>query len=100
MQSKAGTYLGFCRRAGKLTLGVNAARATRERIFLFVCDPSAAENCKKEIAKLCEKFDCPVVWLDNLAALVNKAECKVAGVREEHLAEAIRRASEEGNFQK
>lgn len=94
MQSKAGTYLGFCRRAGKLTLGVNAARATREKVYLLVADVSASENCKKEIAKLAEKFGCDIVWLEQLSELVGKEMCKLAAVREEHLAEAIRKTSE------
>ena len=89
MQSKAGTYLGFCRRAGKLTLGVNAARATREKVYLLVADVSASENCKKEIAKLARKFGCPVVWTQDLAQAVGKEACKLAAVREEHLAAAI-----------
>ena len=97
MPNKTGTYLGFCRRAGKLTVGVNALRATRERVYLLVADPSASENGKKEIAKLERKFSCGVVWLDGLASLVGKAECKVAGIREEHLAEAIRAEQEKGN---
>ena len=90
MQNKAGTYLGFCRRAGKLTLGVNAARATRERVYLLVADRAASENCRKDIAKLAQKFSCPVVWTDDLETAVGKAACKVAAVREEHLAAAIR----------
>ena len=96
MQNKTGTYLGFCRRAGKLTLGVNAARATRERVYLLVADRAASENCKKEIAKLSVKFACPVVWLDGLSSLVGKEMCKVAAVREEHLAQAICASVQEG----
>ena len=89
MQSKAETYLGFCRRAGKLTTGVNAVRASRERIFLLVADRAASENCKKVIEKLAVKCGCAVVWTDELERLVGKAHCKLAGVREEHLAQAL-----------
>ncbi len=95
MQSKAQTYLGFCRRAGKLTLGVNAARAVRERVYLLVADCTASENCKKEIAKLARKFGCPVVWTQDLAQAVGKEACKLAAVREEHLAAALCRELEE-----
>lgn len=89
MASKMGTYLGFCKRAGKLTLGVNAAMAARGRVYLLVADRSASQNTQKEIQKLAARFACPVVWTEGLAELVHKEACKVAAVREEHLAAAI-----------
>ena len=87
--SKTESYLGFCRRAGKLALGVNAVAATRGRVYLLVADRSASPNTQKEIQKLAARFACPVVWTDGLDALVHKEACKLAAVREEHLAAAI-----------
>ena len=72
--SKTETYLGFCRRAGKLALGVNAVAATRGRVYLLVADRSASPNTQKEIQKLAARFACPVVWTDGLDALVHKSE--------------------------
>lgn len=92
MQSKLGTYLNFCKRAGKLTLGVNAAKAARGRVYLLVADAAASDNTKKEIEKLSKKFACPVIWVNDLASLVHKEACKLALVAEEHLAAAIQKA--------
>ena len=92
MQSKLGTYLNFCKRAGKLTLGVNAAKAARGRAYLLVADAAASDNTKKEIEKLSKKFTCPVIWVNDLASLVHKEACKLALVAEEHLAAAIQKA--------
>lgn len=92
MQSKLGTYLNFCKRAGKLTLGVNAAKAARGRAYLLVADASASENTKKEIGKLSKKFACPVIWVNDLASLVHKEACKLALVAEERLAAAMQQA--------
>lgn len=89
MQSKLGTYLNFCKRAGKLTLGVNAAKATRGKIYLLVADVQASANCKKEIDKLTAKFACPVIWVEGLSDLVNKDACKLAAVAHSELAAAI-----------
>ena len=91
MQSKLGTYLNFCKRAGKLTLGVNAAKAARGRAYLLVADAAASDNTKKEIEKLSKKFACPVIWVNDLASLVHKEACKLALVAEEHLAAAIQK---------
>lgn len=92
MQSKLGTYLNFCKRAGKLTLGVNAAKAARGRAYLLVADAAASDNTKKEIEKLSKKFACPVIWVNDLASFVHKEACKLALVAEEHLAAAIQKA--------
>ncbi len=97
MQSKVRTYLGFARRAGKLTAGVNAARSVRGGVYLLVADPAASDNCKREIAALAAKFGCPVVWEDALGEAVGKETCKVAAVREENLAAAIERVWKQAN---
>ena len=89
MAQKIKSYLGFARRAGKLTLGVNAAKAERGRVFLLVADRAASMNTKKEIASLSERFSCPLIEVEDLASLTGKAFCKLAAVREEHLAGAI-----------
>ena len=49
----------------------------------------AGQLVKKEIEKLAVKCGCAVVWTDELERLVGKAHCKLAGVREEHLAQAL-----------
>ena len=86
-QSKAATYLGFARRAGKLTLGINAAQAVK-KCYLLVADVAVGKNSKKEIEKLKEKFACPLVYCENLGDMVARPGCMLAAVREEHLAHA------------
>lgn len=88
-QPKIAAYLGFARRAGKLTLGVNAVAALKSRAYLLVADETASENTKKEIDKLVRRFSCPILWVTELETLTGKPQCKLAAVREEHLASAI-----------
>lgn len=87
--NKLKTYLGFARRAGKLTLGVNAASTLKGGVYLLVADISASENTKKDIEKLAKRFSVPVLWTEDLETLAGKEFCKIAALREEHLAEAI-----------
>ncbi len=89
--SKVESYLGFCKRAGKLTLGVNAVATLKKEVYLLVMDSATAVNSRKEIAKLHKKFACPLVMAEGLETLVGKANCKLAAVRERSLAEAILR---------
>ena len=88
MRSKLFSYFGLCKRAGKLTLGVNAA-ATLKTCRLLVADESVGKNSKKEIEKLKDKFSCPLVYCEGLGELVARQGCMLAAVREEHLAEAL-----------
>ena len=88
-RSKTATYLGFARRAGKLTLGVQAAGTVKKDAFLLVADESVAKNNRKEIEKLQKRFACPLVFVQGLEDMTGKAACKLAVVRDEHLAQAI-----------
>lgn len=88
MQSKLSAYFGFAKRAGQLTLGVNAA-GTLKKCALLVADERVGKNSRKEIEKLKEKLACPLLFCGNLGELVARQGCMLAAVREEHLAEAI-----------
>jgi ribosomal protein L7Ae-like RNA K-turn-binding protein len=88
-ESKTAAYLGFARRAGKLTLGVNAVSMLRGGVYLLIADSSASENTKKEIEKLTRKLSAPLVWTERLDLLTGKEFCKLAALRERNLAEAI-----------
>lgn len=88
-RSKTASYLGFARRAGKLTLGVQAAASVKRDAFLLVADETVAKNNRKEIGKLQKRFGCPLVFVSGLEEMTGKAACKLAVVRDENLAAAI-----------
>lgn len=88
MRSKAASYLGFARRAGKLTLGVNAA-ATVKKCYLLIADPAVGVNSRKEIEKQKSRLGCQLLFLENLGEAVGKPGCMLAAVRDENLAAAI-----------
>ena len=88
-RSKIESYLGFARRAGKLVLGVQAAGTVRRGVYLLVADESVAPNNRKEIEKLRQRFSCPLIFVSGLEEMTGKANCKLAAVKDEHLADAI-----------
>lgn len=88
-RTKTATYLGFARRAGKLTLGIQAAETVKRGVYLLVADESVAPNNRKIIEKLHARFACPLVYVMDLETMTGKANCKLAVVRDEHLAVAI-----------
>ena len=88
-ESNIAAYFGFAKRAGKLTLGVNAAETLKKSVYLLAADESMQKNSRKVTEKLQEKFGCPLLWFENLGELAGKEGCKLAAVREESLAQAI-----------
>ncbi len=92
-RNKLAAYFGFAKRAGKLSLGVNAV-AAQKRVFLLAADEGASPNTKKEIEKLRARFSCPLIRTEELGALVAKEGCRIAAVRDEALAKAILAAAQ------
>lgn len=96
-ESKIESYLGFALRAGKLTLGLNAAEMVKKGVYCLLLDEGAAKNSQKEARKLRVRFDCPLIIVKDLSALVKREGCKVAAVKDSSLAGAIlREANEQG----
>lgn len=86
---KIEAYLGFARRAGKLTLGVNAVGTLKRGVHLLLLDGSTAKNSRKEMIKYAAQFACPLLEAKDLGALVKRQGCKAAAVRDISLAKAI-----------
>lgn len=88
-ENKIAAYLGFARRAGKLTLGVHAAETLRSGVYLLVADEQVAPNNRKEIEKLQRKLGCPLIYIAELGSVTGKPFCKLAALRDGELARAI-----------
>ena len=88
LRDKAASYLGFARRAGKLTLGMNGA-ATVKKCALLVADRGAGKTSQERIVRLRAKLGCPLVWCDGLGDMVGSPSCVIAAVRDEGFAKAI-----------
>ncbi len=89
-QSKVRTYIGFCIKARKITLGSNAIATLRGGVYLLILDSAAAKNSLRYALKYRRKFSCPLlVCKENFEEVVNKQNCKLAAIRDASLAEAI-----------
>lgn len=89
-ESKMTTYLGFCIRAGKISLGLDRATALK-RAELMLWDGTLSENSKEKAVKLQQKFGCKAIVCEGteLAVLLHRPGCKLAAVTDKNLAEAI-----------
>lgn len=96
-RSKADGYVGFCRKAGKLTCGFNAVEVQRGDVYLLLLCHTASDNAKKSAKKLSERFGCGLMLLEGktLEEVTGRPNCKLAAVRDENLAKAILSSADE-----
>ena len=96
-QSKVQSYIGFCKRARKITLGSSAIGTLRGGVYLLLLDKNAAKNSVRYALKYKRKFDCPLLLCgDNFEELVGKPECRLAAIQDKNLADAILNSGESG----
>ena len=89
-QSKVSTYIGFCKRARKITLGSSGINILKGGVYLLIMDGKAAKNSLRYAIKFKNKFSCPLlVCNDNFEEVVGKPLCRLAAIRDKSLADAI-----------
>lgn len=89
-KSKVESFVGFCFKAGKITLGSGAIDTLKGGVFLLILDGKAAKNSLRYAIKYKNRFNCPlVIYNGNFEELVNKPLCRLAAVRDKNLADAI-----------
>ena len=90
MAGKVETYLGFCLRSRKITLGSGSIETLKKGVHLLIVCSSASENTLKVAVKYKNKFSCPLlVCKAGLGSVLHKEGCKLAAVRDAELAKAI-----------
>lgn len=89
-QSKVRSYIGFCFKSGKITLGSSAIGTLKGGVFLLILDGKAKKNSLRYAIKYKNKFSCPLlICNDDFEEVVKKPLCRLAAVRDKSLAEAI-----------
>ena len=97
VQSKVQSYIGFCKRARKITLGSSAVGTLKSGVYLLLLDSSAAKNSLRYALKFKRKFNCPLlVCGENFEELVGKQNCRLAAIQDKNLADAILNSGEPG----
>ena len=97
MQSKVQSYVGFCKRARKITLGSSAVGTLKGGVYLLLFDGHAAKNSLRYALKYKRKFNCPLlVCGENFEELVGKQNCRLAAIQDKNLADAILNSGEPG----
>ncbi len=93
---KALSFLGICRRAGKLMIGEDgvsgAARSGQAALIMVAAD--TASNTRKKAGNLSRWYEVPLVSLpwdkDTLGELLDKRVCAILALTDKGLADAFR----------
>ena len=83
------TYLGFSLKSRSVVIGQDRLKDCKEKIHLIVYCHTASQNLKDLIKRLAEKFNCRYILLNDLQEYTNMDGCKVLGLTNKSLADAI-----------
>lgn len=89
-KDKIDSLLGFAVKAGKVLYGADNLQTTRTRVYaIFLCG-SASENTKQKVRELALGKQIPLVIAEKeLQYVVSRMNCKVLGITDKQMAEAM-----------
>ena len=80
-RAKAESYIGFCLRARRITLGSGAVDCLKRGVHLIIVCSTASENSFRLAQKFARRHNCPLmICRCGLENAVHKAGCKIAAV--------------------
>ena len=93
------TYLGFSIKSGGVVIGQDRLKANKGKIYLIVYCQTASQNLKDLAMRMAERNKCKAICLDqSLESYTNLQGCKVLGLTNSSLAEAIIKVAENLNL--
>ena len=92
------TYLGFSIKSRSIVIGQDRLKASNDKVYLIIYCSTASQNLKDLSKRLGDKFKCKVICLDDtLENYTNLQGCKLLGLTNSSLAEAIIKVAENQN---
>lgn len=89
-KSKVETYIGFCIKSGKISIGSGAISTLKGGVKLLILDGNAAKNSKRLALKFKNRFGCPlVICKEGFESAVNREGAKIAALKDGELSDAI-----------
>ena len=88
------TYLGFSIKSGAVVIGQDRLKVTKDKIHLILYCASGSQNLKDLALRLAERYSCKAICVDDLEGYTSKQGCKLIGLTNNSLAEAIIKVAE------
>lgn len=90
------TYIGFCIKSRAIVIGQDRLKSNKDKIHLILYCSSASQNLIDLGKRLSERFGCEYLKVDGLAEYTNLDGCKIVGLTNQSLADAIIKVLNEG----
>ncbi len=81
--------INLARKAGFLVIGQDNLLEYNKKLFLLVADKSAGKGLLREMQFLARKKEIPLLFVEELGALIGLENCKIVGIRNKDFAEKI-----------
>ncbi len=92
------TYLGFSIKSRAIVIGQDRLKVSRDKIYLIMYCPTGSQNLKDLAIRLAEKHKCKAICVDErLEDYASMKGCKLLGLTNNSLAEAILKVAENLN---
>lgn len=89
-QNKVHAYIGFSIRSGHVLFGQDALFRERKKIYTVLADKTCSQNTLDALIRFCDGLGTPLVSSgDSVEMLTNRTNCKVIGLTDKKLAEAV-----------
>lgn len=89
-KDKIESLLGFAVKAGKLVYGADSLETTRTRVYVVFTCSTASDNTKQKVRKIASAKHIPMlITKKELQYIVSRKNCKVIGVTDKQMAEAM-----------
>lgn len=89
------TYLGFSIKSQAVVIGQDRLKANKNKIYLVIYCSTASQNLKDLSIRIAQKHNCKAICLDEiLENYTSISGCKVLGLTNSSLAEAIIKVAE------
>ncbi|NLC17029.1 MAG: hypothetical protein GX756_04035 [Clostridiales bacterium] len=89
-KNKIDTYIRFAIKSRKIVYGLDKIKLLARKIKVIIADKTLSDNSLKKTKSTSDRFKIPLVLSeDDLNYILNTANCKVIGITDINLAEAI-----------
>ena len=92
LENKVTTYLGFAQKSGAIVYGIDNLRDYRKKMYLIIVCKTANDKYTQVANKIKSlNANCTILTTNGvtLASLLNKDNCKIIGIKNHSLAQAI-----------
>ncbi|HEY8423967.1 MAG TPA: hypothetical protein VIL23_04335 [Clostridia bacterium] len=98
-KKKVETYIRFAIKCGSVIYGIDRIKPRINKIKIIIADKTLSDNSLKKAKLLSERYNIPFILSeDDINKVLNTSNCKIIGITNTNLADAILNNIGDGYF--